>query len=100
FYGNRTSAGVMFLEEIAGLKDRYIDRLGVFHFLEDEEEEIQVFNGRLDRAKIDVLLSSLVDPAHVDAFFICGPGPMMDAAEEALQARNVEPSRILVERFT
>jgi ring-1,2-phenylacetyl-CoA epoxidase subunit PaaE len=100
FYGNRNSMGVMFLEEIAGLKDRYIDRLSVFHFLEEEEEEIELFNGRLDRAKTDQILSTLVAPAHVDAFFICGPGPMMDAIEEALMAKGVDKPRILIERFT
>jgi len=100
FYGNRNSMGVMFLEEIAGLKDRYIDRLSVYHFLEDEEEEIDLFNGRLDRAKVETLLSSLVKPENIDTFFICGPGPMMDAAEEALLAKGVEKQRILIERFT
>ena len=100
FYGNRNSIGVMFLEEIADLKDRYLDRLSIFHFLEDEEEEIDLFNGRLDRAKADDLLATLVKPAHVDAFFICGPGPMMDAVEEALVAKDVEKSRVLIERFT
>jgi len=99
-YGNRNSQGVMFLEEIAGLKDRYLDRLQVFHFLEDEEEEIELFNGRLDRAKADEILAALVRPEHIDAFFICGPGPMMDAIEEALIAHKVEKSRILIERFT
>ena len=100
FYGNRNSMGVMFLEEIAGLKDRYIGRLSVCHFLEDEEEEIELFNGRLDRAKAEEILASLVRPEHVDAFFICGPGPMMDAIEEALHARSVDKTRILIERFT
>jgi ring-1,2-phenylacetyl-CoA epoxidase subunit PaaE len=100
FYGNRTSIGIMFLEEIAALKDRYLDRLRVFHFLEDEEEEIEIFNGRLDRAKTDEILSTLVDAKHADAFFICGPGPMMDAIEEALVARGVDRPRILIERFT
>lgn len=100
FYGNRNSPGVMFLEEIAGLKDRYIDRLSVFHFLEEEEEEIELFNGRLDRAKAAELLSTLVRPENVDAFFICGPGPMMDAVEEALVAKGVDKPRILIERFT
>lgn len=100
FYGNRNSMGVMFLEEIAGLKDRYLDRLAVYHFLEDEEEEIELFNGRLDRAKAEEILASLVQPQHVDAFFICGPGPMMDAIEEALHARGVDKQRILIERFT
>jgi ring-1,2-phenylacetyl-CoA epoxidase subunit PaaE len=99
-YGNRTSAGIMFLEELAGLKDRYIDRLSLFHFLEDEEEEIALFNGRLDRAKIDDVLSTLIAPRSVDAFFVCGPGPMMDAVEAALLARNVAKSKILIERFT
>jgi ring-1,2-phenylacetyl-CoA epoxidase subunit PaaE len=100
FYGNRNSMGVMFLEEIAGLKDRYVDRLQVFHFLEEEEEEIELFNGRLDRAKADEILSTLVRPANIDAFFICGPGPMMDAIEEALIAKGVDKPRILIERFT
>jgi ring-1,2-phenylacetyl-CoA epoxidase subunit PaaE len=100
FYGNRNSMGVMFLEEIAALKDRYLDRLSVYHFLEEEEEEIELFNGRLDRAKTDEILSSLLRAEDVDAFFICGPGPMMDAIEEALTARGVDKPRILIERFT
>jgi ring-1,2-phenylacetyl-CoA epoxidase subunit PaaE len=100
FYGNRNSPGVMFLEEIAGLKDRYLDRLSVFHFLEEEEEEIELFNGRLDRTKVEEVLSTVVRPQNVDAFFICGPGPMMDAVEEALIAKGVDKARILIERFT
>lgn len=100
FYGNRNSMGIMFLEEIAALKDRYLDRFSVYHFLEEEEEEIELFNGRLDRAKTDEILSALARAEDVDAFFICGPGPMMDAIEEALTARGVEKPRILIERFT
>jgi ring-1,2-phenylacetyl-CoA epoxidase subunit PaaE len=41
-----------------------------------------------------------VDVKAADAFFICGPGPMMDAAEAALSARGVPASKILIERFT
>jgi ring-1,2-phenylacetyl-CoA epoxidase subunit PaaE len=90
----------MFLEEIAALKDRYLDRLSVYHFLEEEEEEIALFNGRLDREKAEEILSTLVRAGDIDVFFICGPGPMMDAIEEALGARGVEKARILIERFT
>jgi ring-1,2-phenylacetyl-CoA epoxidase subunit PaaE len=46
------------------------------------------------------VFSSLVDVTAADAFFICGPGPMMDAAEAALLARGVPPGRIFIERFT
>ncbi len=99
-YGNRASNSVMFLEEIASLKDSFIDRLQIYHFLEDEEGEIDLFNGRLDTAKIADVLGTLVDPADIDAAFICGPGPMMDAVETGLVGAGVEQDRILIERFT
>jgi ring-1,2-phenylacetyl-CoA epoxidase subunit PaaE len=99
-YGNRDTASIMFLEELAGLKNRYLDRLEVYHFLEQEAEEIELFNGRLDREKCDAVFASLVDVKSADAFFICGPGPMMDGAEAALLARGIAPERIFIERFT
>jgi ring-1,2-phenylacetyl-CoA epoxidase subunit PaaE len=99
-YGNRDSASIMFLEELAGLKNRYLERLEVYHFLEYEAEEIELFNGRLDRAKCDEVFARLVDVDAADAFFICGPGPMMDAAEAALLARGAPRDRIFIERFT
>jgi ring-1,2-phenylacetyl-CoA epoxidase subunit PaaE len=99
-YGNRNTPSIMFLEELAGLKDRYLDRLEIYHVLEDEAEEIELFNGRLDRAKCAEIFSHLVDVADADAFFICGPGPMMDTVEAALKERSVAPERVLVERFS
>jgi ring-1,2-phenylacetyl-CoA epoxidase subunit PaaE len=98
-YGNRTSAGIMFLEELAALKDKYLDRFALYHFLEDEEEEIALFNGRLDREKADEVFAGLIAAETVDAFFICGPGPMMDAVEQALVARDIPKGKILIERF-
>jgi ring-1,2-phenylacetyl-CoA epoxidase subunit PaaE len=99
-YGNRDSASIMFLEELAGLKNRYLERLEIYHFLENEAEEVELFNGRLDRAKCDEVFSSLIDVKAANAFFICGPGPMMDAAEQSLVAHDVPPERIFIERFT
>ena len=99
-YGNRASNSVMFLEELAALKNRFMGRLQIYHFLEDEEEEVELFNGRLDSAKITDVLRSLVDPSTIDAAFICGPGPMMDAAEAGLIAAGVASDNILIERFT
>ena len=94
FYGNRDSNSVIFLEALAQLKNRFMDRLQVHHFLAEEAEEFELFNGMLDRDKCDEILETLVDPADVAAFFICGPGPMMDAAEAALLANGVGRDRI------
>ncbi len=100
FYGNRDSNSIIFLDALAQLKNRFMDRLQVHHFLAEEAEEFELFNGMLDRAKCDEILETLVDPAEAAAFFICGPGPMMDAAEEALLARGISKELIHLERFT
>ncbi|WP_421729616.1 2Fe-2S iron-sulfur cluster-binding protein [Brevundimonas sp.] len=99
FYGNRTSGNILFQEELAALKNQFMGRLAVYHFLTLEDEDIDLFNGRLDRAKCDAVLSTLIDPAAIDMAFICGPEGMMEAAEQALLAKGVAPSRILLERF-
>ena len=100
FYGNRDSNSVIFLEGLAALKDRYLGRFELYHFLSDEEGDVELFNGMLDRETCDEALDHLVDDAQaVDAWFICGPGPMMDAAEAALTDRGVAKDRIHIERF-
>jgi ring-1,2-phenylacetyl-CoA epoxidase subunit PaaE len=99
-YGNRDSQSVIFLEALARLKNSYMERLEIHHFLAEESEDIELFNGMLDLAKCEAVLDALIDPADAAAFFICGPGPMMDSAESALKARGVAPERIHIERFT
>lgn len=99
-YGNRSSSSIMFLEELAALKDSHIGRLQTYHFLTAEADDIELFNGRLDEARIADVLASLVDPKAIDVAFICGPTGMMDAAERAMQAGGLSPERVLVERFT
>jgi ring-1,2-phenylacetyl-CoA epoxidase subunit PaaE len=101
FYGNRDSSAVIFLEALAALKDKHLGRLELYHFLDAEEQDIALFNGMLDRARVDEAIAHLVpDAAEVDGWFICGPGPMMDAAEGALLDRGVAKDRIRIERFT
>lgn len=99
-YGNRSSDTIMFLEEISALKDRHIGRLQVCHFLEAEDDEVALFNGRLDEERVTEVLTKLVEPSRIDAAFICGPGPMMDGAERALRAAGVPPAAVLLERFS
>src|SRR5690349_12177869 len=53
FYGNRDSTSIIFLEALAGLKDRYMGRLEIFHFLDAEEGDIDLFNGMLTRERCD-----------------------------------------------
>ena len=100
-YGNRDSSSVIFLEALAALKDKHLGRLEIYHFLDQEEQDIELFNGMLNRERLDEAIASLVpDRADVDGWFICGPGPMMDAAEGALLDSGIAKERVHIERFT
>jgi len=98
-YGNRASSTVMFKEELAALKDRYLERFNLVHVLSREAQDIDLLHGRIDRAKADALLRHWVDLDGVEAAFVCGPEGMMDAVTQALRARGFPESRIKVERF-
>jgi ring-1,2-phenylacetyl-CoA epoxidase subunit PaaE len=101
FYGNRDSSSVIFLETLAALKDKHLGRLEIYHFLDQEEQDIDLFNGMLNRERLEEAIVHLVpDAADVNGWFICGPGPMMDAAEGALLDRSIARERIHIERFT
>ncbi len=98
-YGNRRSSDILFLEELAGLKNRFMDRLEIFHILSAEEDDITLFNGRLTHEKCREILRTLIAPVEIDLAFICGPEDMMLAVEAALLEAGVAREQILLERF-
>lgn len=98
-YGNRSANAVMFREELEDLKSRNMGRFNIVHILESEAPEIDLFSGRLDRAKCDALFAGWVDVTGVDMAFICGPEPMMLAVAEALREKGLPQSNIKFELF-
>ena len=99
FYGNRSTEGMLFLEELEELKDRFMQRLSLFHVISGEEQDIPILHGRLDGEKVRVLLRSLVPAASVDHVFICGPTGMSEEIEATCRDIGIAEERIHVERF-
>jgi len=98
-YGNRRLASTMFLEQLWALKDRYLTRFELFHVFSRETQEIELFNGRIDAAKVRAFLDTLIPPASIDEAFVCGPESMIDEVEGALLAAGVAREHVHVERF-
>ena len=88
-YGNRTSMSVMFLEELENLKDRYRDRFSLMHILSREPQPVDLFTGRIDEEKLEVILASLIDPAEVDGWYLCGPYGLINTARATLASHGV-----------
>ncbi|MGI9465057.1 MAG: 1,2-phenylacetyl-CoA epoxidase subunit PaaE [Aestuariivirgaceae bacterium] len=98
-YGNRRQRDIIFQGALADLKDRYLDRLSIFHVLSDEAAGTELFSGMLDEAKISELTAQLVGIDRLDWAFICGPGPVMDGGKAALIGAGLAEERIKIESF-
>jgi ring-1,2-phenylacetyl-CoA epoxidase subunit PaaE len=99
FYGNRTSNDMLFREALEDLKDRYMDRLSVFHVLSREQQDIEILNGRLDREKISLLLRHLIPASAIGHAYICGPSEMSDELDGTLRDLGLGAGQIHIERF-
>ncbi|MCZ6855497.1 MAG: 2Fe-2S iron-sulfur cluster-binding protein [Gammaproteobacteria bacterium] len=100
FYGNQTAARAMFLEELLDLKNSYLDRLAIHFVMSREPQDAELFNGRIDAPKVGSFADKLFSPEETYAFFLCGPGTMMEEVSSKLIDLGVEGDRIHVEHFT
>ncbi|WP_078910817.1 1,2-phenylacetyl-CoA epoxidase subunit PaaE [Streptomyces sp. NRRL WC-3742] len=98
-YGNRRSDTVMFADELADLKDRFLGRLQLVHVLSRETRDAELLSGRLDPERVRALLTALVDVREVGHWWLCGPFGMVAAAKDLLAELGVPAQRVHQELF-
>lgn len=99
-YTNRSTLDVMFLEELADLKDRYPGRLALHHVLSREQRTAPLLSGRIDEERLRAILSSLIPPESVDEWFLCGPFDLVQLCRDVLEDVDVDPAHVRFELFT
>ncbi len=87
-YANRDERSVIFGAALRDLAAKYPDRLSVVHWLESVQ-------GLPSAAA----LARLAAPHTDRQVFICGPGPFMRAAQDALETLNVPAQQVHIEVF-
>ena len=87
-YANRDDRSVIFCDALRELSAKYPDRLTVVHWLES-----------LQGLPTATALAKLAAPYTDRPAYICGPGPFMDAARQALEALKVPAAQIHIEVF-
>ncbi|HEU4850655.1 MAG TPA: 1,2-phenylacetyl-CoA epoxidase subunit PaaE [Telluria sp.] len=98
-YGNRASSSVIFRDELSELKDTYLERLNIVYVMSREQQDIELFNGRITKEKAEQLLKHWTPVENIDVAFICGPEDMMLGVSAALQEAGMPKSNIKVELF-
>jgi 3-ketosteroid 9alpha-monooxygenase subunit B len=87
-YANRDDRSVIFADALRELGAKYSDRLTVVHWL----ESLQGLPGA-------AALARLAAPFTDRPVYICGPGPFMDAARQAMETLNVPAPQVHIEVF-
>ncbi|MDQ1343182.1 MAG: Ferredoxin--NADP reductase [Pseudomonadota bacterium] len=93
--GNRSEDEIIFAQRIARLAADFAPRLMVRHALDAAPEGWAGLRGALDGA----LVLRALEGRAADAYYVCGPEPMMRSVCEALTASGVSSDRIHTERF-
>ncbi|MGO4383160.1 1,2-phenylacetyl-CoA epoxidase subunit PaaE [Specibacter sp. RAF43] len=99
-YANKATMDVMFLEELADLKDRYPQRFALHHVLSREQRIAPLMSGRLDADKLEALLGTAIHADDVDEWFLCGPFELVQLCRDVLEARGVPRDQVRFELFT
>lgn len=99
-YANKAAMDVMFLEELADLKDRYPARFAVHHVLSREQRISPLMTGRIDADKLARIFDTVLRTDDVDEWFLCGPFDLVQLCRDTLTARGVPAERVRYELFT
>ena len=99
FYLNRSVKSIIFKEEIEQLKNKYFGRFEIFHFLTKERRNVELFNGRFTKEKMEVITKALIDIEDTDECFICGPEDMIFLIRDELVAAGLPKEKIHFELF-
>ncbi|TDK25514.1 phenylacetate-CoA oxygenase/reductase subunit PaaK [Arthrobacter crusticola] len=99
-YANKAAMDVMFLEDLADLKDRYPARFAVHHVLSREQRISPLLSGRIDAEKLQTLLGGVLRTEDVDEWFLCGPFELVQLCRDTLAERGVPAEKIRFELFS
>ena len=93
--GNRREEEILFRRRLEALASGFRPRLTVHHALDEAPDGWAGLRGALDGARVLEVLGD----QEPDAWFVCGPEPMMQSVCAALGAAGVPRERIRTERF-
>lgn len=99
FFINQTTASIILKEELEALKNKFMGRFEIFYFLTKERRSVPLFNGRIDKEKLDIIFKTICDTDIIDHYFMCGPEAMIQLIDKFLTDKGVDKKQIHFELF-
>ena len=99
FYVNKTAKSIIFKETLEQLRNTYFGRFEIYYFLTKERRDIELFNGRFDNEKMQVLTKTFIDIPDTNEVFLCGPEKMVNFVSEYLINAGLSKELVHYELF-
>ncbi|GER58023.1 1,2-phenylacetyl-CoA epoxidase subunit PaaE [Patiriisocius marinus] len=99
FYVNKTAKSIIFKEALEQLRNKYFGRFEIYYFLTKEKRDIELFNGRFDDDKMQVLTKTFIDIPDTNDVFLCGPETMVNYVSNYLVNAGLPKENIHFELF-
>lgn len=109
FYSNKKSHEIIFKKELALLAKKYGERLQIFYFFSQENMGTNLFQGRIDKHKLKLIINQILhlDDTDeestiwdsVDEVLICGKGEMIKSVANACFDNGIPKRNIHFELF-
>lgn len=99
-YGNKTRKSIIFREGLIDLKNSYISRFNMINVLSQEEQDVELFSGRITGTKATQVMDRLIPASGADEVYLCGPEAMITDVSDTLKARGMSKDNIHFELFT
>lgn len=98
-YGNKSFEETMFYTELMKMTLEHPNRF-FMHLTTSQTREKDALFGRIDTATINYALKNKHKDMEFDAYYLCGPEPMINLVSETLENNAVDKEKIHFELFT
>ena len=98
-FGNKRQDDVMFYKELQQLQERFEGRFFI-HYLFSQEQQEGAMSGRITANTVRYILTEQYADLDFDAYFLCGPEPMINEVKDTLHTQGIAPNSVHFELFT
>lgn len=100
-YGNKSRNSIIFKDTLEALKNKFMDRLRIYHVFSREKMDAPLFNGRINEEKAKAFCDKLIRLEDMDEVFICGPESMiLELRHYFIETKKLPANRVHFELFS
>ena len=99
-YANKSTTLMMFRNKLSFTKNQYMDRFQWVNLFTSEQQDAEIFNGRISADKLTQLNEKhVIQLKEIDEAFLCGPEEMIKEIMPFLESQGLTDNHIHYELF-